>query len=329
MLQWPPGGFMIRIALALLAACVPALAAAQSYPARPLTIINGFPPGGPTDAALRPIAAKLAGRLGQPVLVDNRPGAAGMLGAAAVAHAAPDGYVLLFGVAANLAVAPATMRRPPYDPVRAFTPVGEIARGPYLWLVRADNPARDMAQFVAWTKAHPGKVNYASPGQGSVHHIATEILKQKTGADMTHVPYKGGTALATALLGGEVQAMIESPSAYLANIRAGKLRALAVTGEHRLPALPDVATLDEQGIHGLDVHSWWGLAGPAGMPKEVVGRLNAELRAVLADPQLLELFAKMNVTPTPGTPEAFAAYIAEEAQRWKRFVAESGVNLAE
>lgn len=320
---------MIRFVLVLLAACAPALAAAQSYPAKPLTIVNGFPPGGPTDAALRPIAAKLAGRLGQPVLVENRPGAAGMLGAAAVAHAAPDGYVLLFGVAANLAVAPATMRKPPYDPVKAFTPVGEIARGPYLWLVRADNPAHDMAQFISWTRAHPGKVNYASPGQGSVHHIASEILKQKTRADMTHVPYKGGSALAAALLGGEVQAMIESPSAYLASIRAGKLRALAVTGEHRLPALPDVATLDEQGIHGLDVHSWWGLAGPAGMPKEIVGRLNTELRAVLADPQLLELFAKMNVTPTPGTPEAFASYIAQEAQRWKRFVAESGVNLAD
>lgn len=320
---------MIRFVLLLLAACAPALAAAQSYPAKPVTIVNGFPPGGPTDAALRPIAAQLAARLGQPVLVENRPGAAGMLGAAAVAHAAADGYFLLFGVAANLAVAPATMRKPPYDPVKAFTPVGEIARGPYLWLVRADNPAHDMAGFVAWTKAHPGKVNYASPGQGSVHHIATEMLKQKTGADMTHVPYKGGSALGAALLGGEVQAMIESPSAYLANIRAGRLRALAVTGEHRLPALPGVATLEEQGIHGLDVHSWWGLAGPAGMPNEVVARLNKELRAVLADPQLLELFAKMNVTPTPGTPQAFAAYIAQEAQRWKRFVAESGVNLAD
>lgn len=319
---------MIRFVLLLLAACAPALAAAQSYPAKPVTIVNGFPPGGPTDAALRPIAAKLAARLGQPVLVENRPGAAGMLGAAAVAHAAADGYVLLFGVAANLAVAPATLRKPPYDPVKAFSPVGEIARGPYLWLVRADNPAQDMGEFAAWTKAHPGKVNYASPGQGSVHHIATEMLKQKTGADMTHVPYKGGSALGAALLGGEVQAMIESPSAYLANIRAGKLRALAVTGEHRLSALPDVATLDEQGIHGLDVHSWWGLAGPAGMPNEVVARLNAELRSVLADPQLLELFAKMNVTPSPGTPEAFAAFIAQEAQRWKRFVAESGVNLA-
>lgn len=313
--------------LVLLLAGAAASVAAQPYPARPLTIVNGFPPGGPTDAALRPIAAKLAERLRQPVLVENRPGAAGMLGAAAVAHAAPDGYSLLFGVAANLAVAPATMRKPPYDPVKSFTAVGEIARGPYLWLVRADNPAHDMAQFIAWTKAHPGQVNYASPGRGSVHHIATEMLKQKTGADMTHVPYKGGAALGAALLGGEVQAMIESPSAYLANIRAGKLRALAVTGSHRLAALPDVPTLDEQGIHGLDVNSWWGLVGPAGLPEEVVVRLNRELRAVLSDPQMQELFARMNVTATPGTPQAFATYVAGEWQRWRGFAATSGLEL--
>lgn len=320
---------MIRAVLALLFASAAASALAQPYPEKPVTIINGFPPGGPTDAALRPIAARLAARLGQPVLVENRPGAAGMIAAAAVARSAPDGYLLLFGVAANLAVAPAVARKPPYDPARAFTPIGEIARGPYLWLVRADNPARNMAEFVAWTRAQHGKANYASPGQGSVHHVATEILKQKTGAQMTHIPYKGGSALGAALLGGEVQGMLESPSAYLGSIRAGKLRALGVTGERRLAALPAVPTLQEQGIAGLDVSSWWGLVGPAGMPRDVVTRLNAELVAVLGEAQLLELFAKMNVTPTPGTPEAFGAYIAQEWQRWQRFAAQSGVTLAD
>ena len=314
-------------ALALLAVLLAAPAAAQPYPVKPLTIVNGFPAGGPTDAALRPIAAKLAERLGQPVLVESRPGAAGVLAASSIARAAPDGYALLFGVAANLAVAPATLREPPYDPVKAFTPIGEIARGPYVFLVRADNPARDMAQLIAWTKANPGKVNYATPGRGSVHHLATEMLKQKTGADMTHVPYKGGSALAAALLGGEVQAMIESPSAYLALIRAGKLRALAVTGSARLASLPEVRTLDEQGIHGVDVQSWWGLVGPAGMPPSVVARLNVELRAVLADPQLVQLFEKMSVAPTPGTPQAFADTIAREWHRWREFAASSGLRL--
>ena len=317
----------MRSVITMLALLLAAPAAAATYPAKPITIISGFPAGGPVDAALRPIAAKLGERLGQPVLVENRPGAAGTLGAGMVARAAADGYVLLFGVAANLAVAPATMRKPPYDPTRAFTPIGEVARGPYLWLVRADNPSRNMAEFIAWTKAHPGQVNYATPGRGTVHHLATEMLKRKTGADMTHVPYKGGTALATALLGGEVQAMIESPSAYLPHIRAGKLRALAVTGERRLPALPDVPTLDEQGIHGLNVHSWWGLVGPAGMPADVVGRLNDALNGVLRDPAMRELFARMSATPAPGTPQAFGAYIAQEWQRWRGFAASSGLNL--
>ncbi len=317
----------MRAPLALLAVALVGTPALAAYPDRPVTIVNGFPAGGPVDAALRPLAAKLAERLGQPVLVENRPGAAGTLGASAVARAAPDGYLLLFGVAANLAVAPATMRNPPYDPTRAFTPIGEVAEGPYVWLVRADNPARDMAQFIAWTKAHPGQVNYATPGRGTVHHLATEMLKQKTGADMTHVPYKGGTALATALLGGEVQAMIESPSAYLQQIRAGKLRALAVTGEHRLPALPDVPTLEEQGIHGLNVHSWWGLAGPAGMPAEVVARLNATLNEVLSEPGTRQLFLRMSATPTPGTPHAFGATIAQEWRRWRDFAASSGLDL--
>ena len=313
--------------LALLTLLFAVPAAAQTYPLKPLTIVNGFPPGGPTDAALRPIAAKLGERLGQPVIVENRAGAAGTLAAAAVARAAPDGYLLLFGVAANLAVAPATMRDPPYDPAKAFTPIGEIGRGPYLWLVRADNPARDMAGFVAWTRAQPGKANYASPGRGSVHHLATEMLKRETGADMTHVPYKGGAALAAALLEGQVQAMIESPSAYLSHIRAGRLRALAVTGERRLAALPEVPTFDEQGIRGLDVQSWWGLVGPAGMPAPVVQRLNRELQAALADPQLLGVLEKMNVTPRPGTPEAFGAYIAQEWQRWRGFATHSGLKL--
>jgi tripartite-type tricarboxylate transporter receptor subunit TctC len=303
--------------------------AAESYPAKPVTVVNGFPAGGPTDAVLRQVAAALGPRLGQPVIVENRPGAAGMVAAAAVARAPADGYVLLFGVAANLAVGPATMREPPYDPARAFTPVIEISRGPYLWLVRADNPARDMAEFIAWTREHPGKVNYASPGRGTVHHLATELLKQKTGADMTHVPYKGGAALATALLGGEVAAMIESPSAYLGHIRAGKLRALAVTGGQRLAALPGVATLDEQGIHGVDVESWWGIVGPAGMPASVVQRLNGELAAALAHAELRALLDKMNVVATPGTPQAFGERIAREWQRWRAFVATSGLKLDE
>jgi len=305
-------------------ACV---ASGQTYPSRSVTIVNGFAPGGTTDGAVRILAGGLARGLGQQVVVENRPGAAGMIAAGGVARAAPDGHTLLFGVAANLAVGPATLKAPPYDPATAFTAIGEMARGPYIWIVRADHPATDMKQFVAWTRAYPGQAHYGSPGQGSQHHLATEMLKRMTGASLIHVPYKGGPALSTALLRGEVQAMLESPGSYLGNIRAGKLRALAVTGSRRLAALPDVPTLEEQGVPKLEVNSWWGIVGPAGMPPALVQRLNAEMGRVLAEPELKEVLDKLSIEPSPGTPEAFAAYIRSEHARWKQFVSSSGLVL--
>jgi tripartite-type tricarboxylate transporter receptor subunit TctC len=315
----------ILLLTALLVCAAPL--AAQPYPTKPLTILNGFPPGGTTDGAVRTLAGKLGERLGQQVVIENRPGAAGTIAAAAVARSAPDGYTLLFGVAANLAVAPATMKNPPYDPTRAFTPIAEVARGPYIWMVRADHPAVDMRQFIAWTRANPGQAHYASPGQGSVHHLATEMLKQKTGASMVHVPYKGGAALAAALLGGEVQGMFESPGVHLGNLRAGKLRALAVTGPRRLAVLPDVPTLEEQGLPALEVNSWWGIVGPAGLPAEVVQRLNGEIGRVLADPELKAMLDKMSIEAKAGSAEAFGAHIREEWRRWREFVSSSGLVL--
>jgi tripartite-type tricarboxylate transporter receptor subunit TctC len=302
-------------------------ACGQPYPSRTVTIVNGFPPGGTTDGVLRTLASALAERLGQPVVVENRPGAAGMIAAGSVARAPADGHTLLFGVAANLAVGPATQKTPPYDPTSAFTPVVEIARGPYLWLVRADHPAADMNQFIAWLRANPGKANYASPGRGSLHHLATELLLEQTGAPMTHVPYKGGPALLAALLGGEVQGMFESPGGYLGNLRAGKLRALAVTGNARLSALPGVPTLQEQGLAPLEVSSWWGIVGPAGMAPPVVQRLNAVAHAALGEETLRSSLASITVEPSPGTPEAFGAHIRSEWKRWRDFSARSGIML--
>jgi tripartite-type tricarboxylate transporter receptor subunit TctC len=302
-------------------------AAAQTYPAKPITIVNGFPPGGPTDLTLRQVAAKLTERVGQPVVIDNRAGAAGTIAGAYVAKAAPDGYTLMFGVAANLAVALATMKNPPYDPATAFSPIIEVARGPYVWMVKPAVPARDMKEFVAWAKANPGKVNYGSPGQGSVHHLAGELFKRSAGIDMVHVPYKGGTTAYTALLGGEIDAMFDSMPGPLPHIAAGKIRALGVTGAKRLPSLPDVPTLAEQGIAGIDVHFWWGFVGPAGLPKDVVAKLNAEFGRALADPDLKATLAKWSIEATPGTPEAFGAYIAQEAKRWKEAVAAAGLKL--
>ena len=298
---------------------------AQPYPSRPVTIINGFPPGGVTDTVLRLIASKLSERLGQSVVIDNRAGAAGTIAGSAVARADADGHTLLFGVAANLAVAPATMKSAPYEPARAFSAIIEVARGPYIWMVKPEVPATTMQEFIAWAKNNPGRVNYGSPGQGSVHHLAGEMLKQATGIEMTHVPYKGGATTYTAMLGGEIDAMFDGMPVPLPHIKAGKIRALAVTGPKRLTALPDVPTLAEQGVAGLDVHFWWGIVGPAGLPKAVIARLNAEIARALADPEAKATFAKWDIEASPGTPEAFGAYIAQEAARWKAFVAKSGL----
>ncbi len=310
------------VALLLL---VSSVAWSQGYPSRPVTILNGFPPGGATDLTLRQVAAKLSERLGQSVVIENRAGAAGTIAAGAVARAAPDGHTLLFAVAANLAVAPATMKNPPYDPATAFTPVIEIARGPYLWMVKPDVPAKNLKEFIDWAKKNAGKVNYGSPGQGSVHHLAGEMFRRAAGLQMTHIPYKGGTTAYTAMLGGEVDAMFDSMPAPAAHLQSGKIRAIGVTGPKRLAALPDVPTFDEQGVPGIDVHFWWGFVGPAGMPKDIVSRLNAEVTRALGDPELRKTLAGWNIELTPGTPEAFGAYIAQESRRWREFIAASGL----
>lgn len=299
----------------------------QAYPSKSVTILNGFPPGGATDLTLRQVSAKLSERLGQPVVIENRAGAAGTIAAAAVARAPADGHTLLFGVAANLAVAPAAMKNPPYDPATAFTPIIEIARGPYLWMVKPDVPAKNLKEFMDWAKKNAGKVNYGSPGQGSVHHLAGEMFRRAAGLEMTHIPYKGGTTAYSAMLGGEIDAMFDGMPAPIGHLTSGKIRAIAVTGPKRLPSLPDVATLAEQGVPGVDVHFWWGFVGPVGLPRDILAKLNAEIALALGDPQLKGTFAKWNIEISTSTPEAFGAYIAQESKRWREFIATAGLPL--
>lgn len=302
-----------------------ALGWSQSYPIRAIKVLHGFQAGGPPDLVLRQITARLEKTLGQPVLVENRVGASGTIAAAAVARAEPDGYVLLFGVAANLAIAPATMTTPPYDPVSAFTPIVEVARGPYVWLVRSDSPAKTLAESIALAKSQPGRLNYASPGLGSAHHLATEMLKRSASIDLAHVPYSGG--LYVALLGGQVDAMFESMPGPPPHLASGKLRALAVTDPRRLPSLPDVPTLAEQGVTGIDVNSWWGFVGPAGLPSAVSARMNAAVRQALAEPEVAATLEAMNIAPSPDSPSAFGAYIAQEAARWKEAAVKAGFRV--
>jgi tripartite-type tricarboxylate transporter receptor subunit TctC len=292
----------------------------------PLKVLVGFPAGGPPDLVARRIAGRLAEQTGRTVTVENRPGASGTIAAAAVASAVPDGNMLLFGVAANLAVAAATLPSLPYQPTRDFTPIVEVARGAYVLLVRSDAPAANLAEFSAWARAKPGQLNYGSPGAGSVHHLAMEMLKSSQRLHVVHIPYRSG--MYPALLAGDTHVMFESLPGPLQLIEAGKLRALAVTGPRRLPRLATVPTLGELGVTGMDdVSSWWGFAGPAGMPRPLVDKLNAELRRAMADPELLATTQDWGIALSPGTPEEFGRLIADENRRWKALVQSLGVRL--
>jgi tripartite-type tricarboxylate transporter receptor subunit TctC len=318
---------MRRAALVVVLSALAVLGSAwgQTYPSHPVRVLNGFQAGGPPDIMLRQIATRLEPRLGQPVVVENRAGASGTIAASAVAKGAADGYTLLFAVAANMAAAPATMGTPPYDPASDFTAIIEVARAPYVWLVPADAPAQDLRQFVAWAKANPGKLNYATPGQGTVHHLATEMFERNAGIELVHVPYTSG--LYPAMLAGQVQGMFESMPGPLPYLRSGKLRALAVTGIRRLPILPDVPTLEESGVKGVEANSWWGFVGPKGLPAPIVQRLNADIAATLRDREVLEVYSKMGIEPSPGSAADFSRYIGDEYARWKQVAAAAGVKL--
>lgn len=320
----PRRTFTTAVVAAAVAGLAPAFAQAPPpMPAtRPITVLVGFAPGGNPDVAMRHIARRLSERLGQTVVVENRPGAAGTLAASAVARAVPDGHTLLFGVAANLAVAPATMAKAPYDPATAFTPVVEVARGPYLLLVRGDLPARNAREFFDWVRANPGRGNFASPGQGSAHHLAAEMLWRSLDLQIQHVPFT--TGMLTALIGGQVDVMLDNLPGPLAGVRGGRVRALAVTGPTRLAALPDVPTLAEQGLPSPDVGFWWGLVGPAGLAPAAAARLNHEVNAILGETDTQALFASWGIATTGGTGEDFGRVVTSESARWRAFAARHG-----
>jgi tripartite-type tricarboxylate transporter receptor subunit TctC len=311
------------LAFVLLAA-LPA-AHAQSYPARPLRLIVPFSPGGSTDILSRALAQKLTEGLAQPVLIDNRPGAGGSIGAEAAAKSAADGYTILMGQLGPLAVSPALYKKLPYDPVKSFAPVSLMAIVPSVLVVNNSLPVASAAELIAYAKKNPGKLTYGSAGNGSTSHLTTEFFKLATGTDILHVPYKGVGPMLTDLVSGQLAMGINGGPAVMPHVTSGRLRALAVTSLARVPSLPNIPTLDESGVKGFDANGWYGIVAPAGTAREIVMRLNAEIRRAVDSPALRKRLDAEGAIPAAGTPEAFAAHIAAEIARWGEVVKRTGM----
>ena len=311
-----------RIALALGATVFAASALAQAYPSKPIRLIVGFPPGGGIDFAARTVQVPLQEALKQQIVVDYKPGAGGMLAAGELARAAPDGYTLLLANTGPFAIAPYLQARMPYEPLRQFTYIGQISQGSYIAVTRPDHPAKNLKEFVDWARANAGKVNFASGGNGSSTHLNGELLNYVTGLDITHVPYKGSAPAVQDLIGGQTQLLIDAGTVLLPQIKGGKLKALAVTGAKRDPQLPDVPTAAELGFPGMQSIGFQGLVGPAGMPKEVVDKLSAELAKVLAQPEVQAKFAGAGSEVHSAGPAAFAAFVKTENEKWSKLIKE-------
>jgi tripartite-type tricarboxylate transporter receptor subunit TctC len=322
-------GKVLSIVAAL--SLVPAQAASQSadsstgYPSRPIRLIVPFPPSGSTDLLARSLGQKLAEGLGQAVVIDNRPGAGGSIGAEAAARAAPDGYTVMMGHLGTLAVNPAIYRNLPYDPVKSFAPISLMAIVPSVLVVNHQLPVASAAELVAYAKAHPGKLAYGSAGNGSTSHLTTEYFKLITGTDILHVPYKGIGPMLTDLVSGQVSMGLNGAPAVMPHLTAGRVRALAVTSLKRLQALPQVPTLDEAGIKGFDASGWYGIVAPAGTPRAVVARLNAEIHRSLQSADLRARLDNDGAQPAPGTPEEFGAFIQTEIARWSEVLKRAGI----
>lgn len=291
-------------------------AAAETYPAKPVRIIVGFAAGGPADVMARLIGHRLSLILGQPFVVDTRPGAGGTIGARAVAEADPDGYTLLLANTSTLVIAPAIYRQAGYDPAKAFAPIAIFGTTSNVLVVNPSFAARSVRELIAAAKSNPGKLNYSSPGLGTPPHLIGEMLKLKTGIDIVHVPYKGGGPSAQAVVAGEVQMTFENPAVSLPLVQGGQLRALAVTSEQRNRQAPDVPTMIESGVPDFISVSFTGMVAPAGTPAEIVARLNAAVNESLKTAEIEAAFTKLAIEPRLGSPEEFAAFLAKERERW-------------
>ncbi|MCR8958694.1 tripartite tricarboxylate transporter substrate binding protein [Variovorax sp. CCNWLW225] len=302
-------------------------ASAQAYPSRPIKLIVPFPAGGGTDLIAREVANKVAVANGWSIIIDNKPGSGGNLGVDAAAKAPADGYTLVLGQTSNLAINPTLYAKLPYNPEKDLTPIVEVASAPLVLVVAADSPYKTLADVVAAAKAKPESLNYASSGSGTVAHLATEMFQKTAAVKFTHVPYKGAAQGSTDLIGGQIQMYMSSVPTLIGYVKNGKMRALAVTSPKRTADLPSVPTVAESGFKGFEAVTWFGVAGPAGLPKDVVAKLNGAFNKALQDPEVRKKLASQGADALGGTPEQFAKLIHDDIGRWGKIVKESGAKV--
>jgi tripartite-type tricarboxylate transporter receptor subunit TctC len=311
----------------VLCTLVAAPAWAQTYPSKPVRVIVPYPPGGSTDILARVLAEKITPALGQQMVVENRAGATGVIGAEAVAKSAADGHTLLMGVNGPITIAPAIRSNLPYDTLKDFAPVILVADAPKLLVINPAIPAKTVQEFIAWAKAQPKPVNFASAGIGATGHLASEMLKQRGGFEANHVPYKGGGPAITDVIAGPVQYMFEVMPQLLPHVQSGRLRALGISSAERSKALPSLPTIAEQGLPGFQSSTWFGILAPAGTPEAVVNRLNAEFSKALAEPDMAKRIADLGAAWSPNSPADYAKFLRADLEKWRVVVSKSGAKF--
>jgi tripartite-type tricarboxylate transporter receptor subunit TctC len=318
---------LLRVLVFVLCAAMPMAALSQAYPTKPIRLVVPFPAAGTTDILARAIAQKLSEALGQQVVVDNRPGAGGNIGSDLVAKSAPDGYTLLMGTVGTHAINVSLYAKMPYDAVKDFTPVVLVAGVPNVLVVNPALPVKTVGDLIKLAKDKPGTINFASSGNGTSIHLSGELFKSMTGVQMAHIPYKGSAPALTDLIGGQVQIMFDNLPSSMAHIKGGRLRAIAVTSAKRAPALPDIPTIAESGVPGFEASSWFGILAPAGTPREIVLRINAEANKALQSGEMKEKLLAQGAEAVGNSPEFFADHIRSETIKWAKVVKESGATV--
>ena len=313
--------------IAALAASSALSAAADTWPDRPIKLVVPFPPGGPTDMVGRLLAQRLSESLGQPVVVENRAGAGGTIGAEFVAKSPADGYTLLYGSTSTLAISPSVYKSLNYDPATAFAPIALVSRGSQVLVVNSQLPVRTLEQLVDYAKQHPDSMSYSSAGNGTPGHLAAELLMQRTGMRAVHVPYKGGAPALNAVLAGEVRFTVDVVPTSLQFIKVGRLRALALLSDQRSPLLPDVPTVKEAGFDQINADFWSGLVAPAGTPAPVIDRLNTEIRKITGSADFAQRLLTTGAAPQSTTPEEFANFAQSEMRKWQAMANAADVKL--